>query len=642
MSYGYAGRILYINLTNRSVRSEPLDIKREQKFLGGFGGSYRIAYEISKPGTDPLSPDNPIVFSAGVLAGTTVPGAIKVTAVTKLPLTGTFGWSQGSMAFASMLKWAGYDHVAVTGKAEKPVYLKIVDDEVEICDAAHLWGKDTVEATSEIKKGYENATVVCIGQAGENLGRLSLALIDNISTLGQGGLGAVMGSKNLKAVLAYGTRGVEIADRKRFSKAVNGLKARFMSFKNRDAVVQLGMMAGWKALVGAGYINTKYMTEEEVAGIYGIQQYQNMKIKGVGCPGCLVADKDVVQMKGGRFDGLTVPATSYQEIPAFGATFAIRDVSEAGYLLDICNRYGISAQTLEGLLEFIIDLYEAGIITKEDLGGLEVKRDFSTINELIEMIVHRRGLGDVFADGWRAIINRFGKECEKYAFITKGINFVWEPRISVLGTMEFAQIVSPKGPYSAFGGSPTTVPGLEIDFFKRHCNRVGASPDQIERIFDSPFGFNVARLSRCFEDWVTILTCLGICNRAQNDRYYSASLCAELYSAATGLEIGARELVEAADRIWTLTRAINVREGFTKKGDIIPDQWFQPLTLSDGEERVMRDYFKKKVLERKDVEQWRDDYYLERGWDVERGIPTEKKLGELGLDDVIEDMEKYL
>jgi len=380
------------------------------------------------------------------------------------------------------------------------------------------------------------------------------------------------------------------------------------------------------------------MTAEEVTDIYGIQQYNNMKIKGIGCPGCLVADKDVVQMKGGSFDGLTVPITSYQEIPAFGPTFAIRDVSEAGYLLHLCNRYGISAQTLEALLDFIIELYEAGIITKEDVGGLEINRDFKTINELIERIVHRRGVGDTFADGWTAIINKFGKDCEKYALINKGSNFVWDPRLWVLGTMEFAQIISPKGPYSAFGGSPTTVPDLDLGFFKRHCDRVGADPDQIDRIFDSPLGFNVGRLARCFEDWVTILTCLGICNRAQNDRYYSAATCAELYSAATGIEKSAHELVEAAHRIWTLTRAINVREGFDRKDDVIPDQWFQPVKLTDGKENVMHDYFNNKVLDRMDVEQWLDDYYLERGWDVARGIPTQETLTRYGLESIASDL----
>ncbi len=639
MALGYAGKILEIDLTRRSVRIEPTDAGKEAKYIGGFGSCYRLAYEHAVPGTDPLAPENPIIFSPGVLAGTPVPGAVKITAVSRLPLTGTFGWSQGSMAFAAMLKFAGYDHVVVTGRSEQPVYLRIVDDEVTFCDATGLWGKDILDATAEIKKGYEKSSVVCIGLAGEKLSKLSLALIDGISTLGQGGLGAVMGAKNLKAVLVYGTKGVKVADREKFSGVVNGLSERFYKFKHRDIAIQLGMMAGWKALVAAGYISTRHLSEKEVTEIYGIEQYKNMKVKRVGCPGCLVADKDVVKIHGGDYDGMTMPVTSYQEIPAFAATFAIRDAAQATYLMNICNRYGISVQTLEGLLDFILDLTAEGIITPSDLDGLQAGRDFETIRALVEMIVHRKGAGDIFADGWKAIIDVFGRQCEQYAYINKGINFVWDPRNWILGTMEFAQIVSPKGPYSAFGGSPTTVAGLKEEFFKRHCDRVGASAEQIDRIFDSSLGINIGRMSRCFEDWVTILTSLGICNRAQNDRYYSAGVCADLYSAATGVDMSREDIVKAADRIWTVTRAINVREGFAKKDDTIPHQWFRPLRLSDGE-RVMRDYFGHKVLERADVEKWRDDYYLERGWDVEYGIPTGARLDALGLEDIKADMEK--
>ena len=179
-----------------------------------------------------------------------------------------------------------------------------------------------------------------------------------------------------------------------------------------------------------------------------------------------------------------------------------------------------------------------------------------------------------------------------------------------------------------------------MDFFKRHCNRVGASQEQIDRIFDSNLGINIGRLSRCFEDWVTILTSLGICNRSANDRYYSAEICAKLFSAVTGISMESEDIVKAADRIWTTTRAINVREGFSKKDDTIPNQWFEPLQLSDGE-HVMRDYFGNKVLEREDIEKWRDDYYSDRGWDLQYGIPTNDRLVALGIDDVAADMIKY-
>jgi len=608
-----------------------------RRFLGGFGLSYKFAYDYSKKGADPLGPDNPLVMFAGALVGTTVPGAVKVSAVTKLPLTNSFGWSHGSMGFGSMMKWAGYDGLIITGQSERPVFIDIDDDKIEICDAAPLWGKDTIETTDTLKSIHEAASVLCIGQAGENLVKLSLGMIDYTSTLGQGGLGAVMGSKKLKAVRIYGSKGIAAADKNSFSRAVRGLKKRFMDFKYRKMVTELGMMAGWKTLLKA-YFCTEYMTPEEITDTYGIEAYKKAKRKTLACPGCMVGDKEIVCTSNEKHGEQIVPATSYAEIPSFATAFKIKDLSDAFYLYDKCNRYGISCQTLEGLLDFVIDMYEKKVIAREHFEGLEISRDYDSVNMLIDMITNREGIGDTLADGWQGVIQRFGQSCLAHAYINKGSNFIWDPRLSALGTLEFEQIISPKGPYSAFGGSPTTVPDLDVAAFRRHCDRVGASQQQVERIVDTPLGLNIGRLTSCFENWVTLLSSLGICNRASNDRYYSVALCAELFSTATGVDIGPDEIVVAAERAWTTARVINVREGFTRKDDVIPDRWFKPLKTADGKEHIMRDYYGKRVLTREDVSGFLDDYYDERGWDGKNGIPTAKKLFELGLDEFVIDM----
>ena len=630
MYYGYAGKILHINLSNNEIRTEELNLEQARKYIGGFGLAYKMVYDLTSKNIDPLSEDNPIIFCAGTLAGSTVPGAVKISALTKLPLTGTYGWSHGSMKFAAMLKWAGYDCLVVTGKASHPVYIKIENDDIKIHKAGKLWGQDTIKTTEEIRKGNDQASVLTIGQAGENKVRFSLAMIDNTSTLGQGGFGAVMGSKNLKAIVVYGSKGINIFDKKRFSRAIRGLKDRYMKFPKRDVVLKLGMMASWEGLL-TEYFSTDHMDPEEITDIYGIPEYEKVKIKSIACPGCLVADKEVLLINSERFPNKIVPTVSYGAIAAMSAPFGIKDISEGIYIYDLCNRYGISTQTLEGFLDFIIQLNQKGIITQDDLNGIEIARDFKTTETLINMIVNRSGIGDIFAEGWQAVIERYGKGCEKYAYINKNINFIWDPRLYVLGTMEFAQITSPKGPYSAFGGSPTTVPNLNIDAFKRHCNRVGASDNKIARIFDTPDGFNVARLTSCFENWVTILSSLGICNRASNDRYYSAVLCAELYSAATGIELNVSELVMAAERTWTLARSINVREGYTRKDDIIPNNWFETKKTFDKKEHNLQDYFKKHRLKREDIVQLLDDYYVERGWDIKTGRPKKDTLSRLGI-----------
>ena len=638
--FGYAGSVVIVDLSKRKILKEPLDLEKARSFLGGFGLNHRFAYDFSKPGVDPLSPDNPVVLGAGPLVGTSVPGAVKIFATTKLPLNEAFGSPAGSMNFANMLKWAGYDHVIITGASERPTYLKIIDDDVELCDAGDLWGKDILESTHELKKQYGDASgVICIGQAGENLVKTSLSLVDAITTLGRGGLGAVMGSKKLKAIVAYGTRGINIAQVKRFTKAVDSLRERMINFKGREAAVDLGVMGGWDMLIKT-YFSTEVLTEQEAAEIYGPGAYKKTKSKRMACPSCMLGDKDVLEMKEGQFKGLVMPETSFINVPALGTRFAIRDLSQAGYLFNLLDRYGLCGQTLEGLFEFVILLYEHGLITREDADGLELRRDFETVKALIEKTARREGLGDTLAEGWTGVIKRFGKECEAYAYITKGINFLWDPRLYCLGTMQFEGLVSPRGPYSAYGGSFTPIPGLSPDAMKRQCDRVGVSKEQIERIFDSAGRFNVGRLTRYYEDWVSLLNAMGICNRGAIDRYYSAAICAELYSAATGIEMSREEMVKAAERSWNLSRAINVREGLDRKDDRIPPQWFEPLKTADGQEHVMRDYYNTKTLTKEDVLSLLDDYYEERGWDIRTGIPTKEKLIELGLADVARDLAK--
>jgi len=628
-----AGKVAFINLTDKSVKTQKIDQAEFRKYLGGFGLAFKYAYDAAIPGTDPLEPANPISIFTGTLVGTTAPAAIKTSAVTRMPLTGTFAWGHAGMGLANMLKASGYDGLVITGRSENPIYLKIFDDEISFCDAEDLWGKDTRETTETLYDKYPQSSVASIGQAGENLVKMSLAMVDYSSTLGQGGMGAVMGSKNLKAIVAYGTKGVGVAKKGPFAKNVLSLKKRFMSFPHRDAIKHLGMMAGWDMLLES-YISTEFMKPDEIAKEFGHKKFECVKQKNRSCPGCLVADKEVIKIEDERFGTREIPTTSYVEIPSLATPFKIKSLPEAAVLYDDCNRWGISSQTMEGYLEFLLELFEEGILTKEDFGGFELERNFDCVHQLIEMIVNREGIGDMLADGWSAVIDRFGEAAAKHAYTNKGSNVIWDPRLAGLGTLEFQQIINPKGPYSAFGGSFTTIKGIPIDKMKRQCDRVGATPEDIERIFDSPSIFDVGRLTACYENWVTMLTCLGLCNRASVDRYYSAEICVDLFQSGTGIEIDRHELMKGAERVWTLTRLINVREGMSRIDDAIPEQWFTPKKTADGKMHTLKDY-EGNELNRDDVTQFLDNYYDERGWDQTNGIPTETKIRELGLDEFV-------
>jgi aldehyde:ferredoxin oxidoreductase len=630
--HGLAGKVAFVDLTNRRVTEEHIQEDVIKSFLGGYGINHKLAYDTIIPGTDPRAPENPIIFGAGALVGTSVPGASKIFATTKLPVSKMVGSPGGSMSFASMMKWAGYDHVVVLGKSAKPVIIVITDDKVSIVDAHHFWGRDVYDTTAELKNTYEGAGTICIGPAGEQLVTSALAMVDGITSLGRGGLGAVMGSKNVKALVALGTKGLTIADPKRFQKSIAALTKRMMEFKGREQVVDLGMMAGFDALLRE-YFCTEHLTPEQITKTFGISSYKNVKKIRLACTSCLVGCKDLLEFDDGESSKFTMGITSFINIPAFSTRFAINNLKQAAYIFNKLDRLGLCGQTLEGLLDFPFELYEHGLLKKKDI-GFELKRDFETINKLIDMMIKREGFGEILAEGWDGIIGFVGEDAKKYSYTINGINVLWDPRLGYLGTMEFEQLVSPRGPYSAYGGSPTTIPNLPPDVLKKHSDRVGGSSGLIERIFDDKESFRLGSLTRCFEDWVFLMNCMGVCNRAHNDRYYSAALLAELYSAATGFDFDVPAIMKAVERVWTISRMSNVKEGILRDDDQqIPARWFKPLKTADGKEHVTKDYYEKQILKKEDVQKALDDYYESRGCEKRSGIPTAEKSLELGLND---------
>jgi aldehyde:ferredoxin oxidoreductase len=321
-----------------------------------------------------------------------------------------------------------------------------------------------------------------------------------------------------------------------------------------------------------------------------------------------------------------------------GTRLGITRYPEAVKLTELLDRYGICFQTFNNLADFVIDLYERGIITEKETRGLALRRDFDTARTLIGQIMRREGFGDILAGGWLDTLRNISSDSERYAVIIKGDSLIFDPRMSGLGTMELEQVISPGGPADAsIAGSPTYMAGQPLDQFKRQTERIVPSKEAFDRIFDSPLGFNVGRLTRYAEDFNSILACLGICSRAAIARLYNLDNLAELYSAATGIESSPQQLLHCTERTWNLHKAISVREGFSRKDDTFPDQWFLPMK-TDGDDLLLTDYYKTKILTKEDLSQFLDDYYEERGWEIAKGIPTQEKLIELGLDEVAKDL----
>lgn len=642
-------RVAYVNLSNGSTEVKELDPELVKSFIGGPGVSFRLAYDLMKPGTDPLSPENPIIMGAGALAGTRIQ-APKWSIVTRNPLNGAIFFGNAGMGFGVRLKQAGYDQVVISGRASKPVYLKISNADIELCDAGDLWGKDIYETTdtlwSQLGREY---SVMAIGQAGEHLVKISVALVDKTSSIGKGGAPAVMASKNLKAVVVRGTKGVEVADPERFNKISGQLLEIYNKDPHMKTWVELGKMwfaTKWNPDLKLTYRNFRgVFPVDRYFELYGEDAYLNeVKGKRIGCATCTHQSKDLITVHKGPYQGLTTNVSSLAgRVWNLGVQCAAGvSLGEVAKLTDVANRYGIDTHTFTPLMGLAVELYERGIITDRDTEGMVLKHDFDTTLALIEKTAFRQGIGNTLADGVYGVFDRFGKECEKYSAHIKGI----EPqhvdaRTYDFNMMLFTQVVNPQGSdiEAAHVGAnwyPSKA-GFSLDAVRKFCQRMGLSKEAVDRVFDAPPGhYNTARITPYAENFFPALSALGICE--YRTEYMDWSRFAELYSSVTGIEMTADEMQKASDRLWNLWKALNVREGFDRKDDRFPEKWLQPLRTADGEELPLRTCEGRPVC----VETFNkmlDEYYEERGWDIKKGIPTKEKLSELGLTDIAEDLQ---
>jgi aldehyde:ferredoxin oxidoreductase len=375
--FGYAGKELYIDLTNNLIEKRPTNFNMATKFLGGMGLQLRLLYELLKPETHPFSPENPIIIGSGPLTGTGAPGTPRVMATLKYPETGAVGSGAGAMRFGFMLKFAGYDHIIITGKANKPVYIKIIDDDVQICDASRLWGSDIVETTRNLWEIHRDCGVIAMGQAGEHLAKIAQAACDLGSSLGRGGLGGVMGSKNLKALVATGTGSIKVADPKRFNKARESLFERAKRYPYHGDIVRYGIMENWPNYsVQFGYTKNRTAVPalEQIDKQVGFEAYKKFVKKALGCASCFITDKEIVEIPSGRFKGLKWFTPSYLNSAILSTRLGIKDSGETVKFGDATDRYGIDQLGFSDLLDFIFTLSEESTIKESDVGGLPLRR----------------------------------------------------------------------------------------------------------------------------------------------------------------------------------------------------------------------------------------------------------------------------
>jgi len=617
---GYTGKVGFVDLTSGSIEEELLPEAMYRNFIGGVGLGVRILYEHVKPNIDPLGPDNMLGFVSGLLTGTPAPMASKYMVVTKSPLTNTWGDSNSGGLFGPELKLAGYDAIFFTGISPKPVYLFLHDGKAELWDATHLWGRDTYETEEILRQetGDKRLRIVCIGPAGESLSLISSVITNERRAAGRSGVGAVMGSKKLKAIAVKGSRKIEVANVNR----VNQLRQatlRYLREVDRLPFIRMisthGTCAGPLLLVpsGAAPIKNWSLIGEEAFPEYkkiageSITKYQ---LRKSGCGNCPINCGGIVSVKGGPY-ATEGRKPEYETIGAFGLMCLNSDAESIIKANDICDRYGIDTISTGTTIAFAIECYENGIISKEDTGGIELTwGNAPAIVAMLGKIVRREGFGDVLADGVERAAKRIGKGTEKYAIHIYGQEpGLHDPRLFSCRGLGYVTNATP-------GRHMIASASIRLE----REGRLGPYPE-----LQAPEGGNkyekAGKIHAVATSYCQTFSDSGMCLHALSAG--SNYPLVEFISAVTGWDFTAAEAIAAGKRILTLRQSFNIRDGLTAKGFKLPDRIAKPPTMGPFAGRSI------------DFDALKASYHKAMGWDAETGVPSQQCLTELGLKELI-------
>ncbi len=610
--YGFAGKMLYVDLDSEKVSTKPLDMNLVKKFVGGMGITSWLTYSLTKRDTDPLSPSNVLAFGSGPLTGTIAPAASRTFVHSRSPVSGFIAQTNAGHSMGVMMKYAGYDNLVITGRAKKPVYLKISDEGAEIRDAGHLWGKDAWETTDLIQKDIGDYWVDCIGPSGENLVRYSIVLCSKRSSFNKTGIGAVMGSKNLKAIAARGTKGVKVADPKKLLQLTNAITKRLIADPELKADREFG----------GPYRSPSGFPAEEFVARVGKRPY--------ACLSCPVGDKHLIELRDGKYSGLCYHIS---HLSAHGNRHSrpagIENWDELAKCAEVENRLGIEVSEIASMIDYLVKCYENGVLTEKDIGFVP-KKGGEALREFITVLVSREGIGALTGEGLMATVDKI-KDSEKYSDHVKG-----EGRKHLLetgvGINIIGSLTNPRGGHGEMCHLPYgqgEVAGLGRGDLEKFCTDMGLSREATERVCAGPEGFNIGRVTKWGEDYTVIYMMLGICVRPFIMRAISLQELGELYEAVTGIETDAQQLLASGERVFNVLKAFNVRAGATKLDDM-PSRgttWpaDKPIVAKNGKNYGSLD----DIL---------GQYYDERGWDPDTGVPTREKLTALGLESVAGDL----
>lgn len=622
---GYTGKILRIDLTKGVSRVTELERALARGFLGGRGFNVKRMYDEIPPGTDPLGPLNKLYFATGPLVGTSFPTASRFNVSAKSPQTGILGDTNAGGHFASEMKYAGYDQIVLEGRSSKPVYVHVSDGDVELRDASHLKGRGVYETDEIIKSdlGDRRVQTAIIGPAAENGVKFAGIFANLMRAAARTGMGSVMASKGVKALVIRGTGSVSVSKPRMFEELVEDIEEQIRGHeqywgRRRMGTTRILLMAN-----AGGFLPTRHYTAgtfEHAAEVSGERLAEEFNVKGRGCFACTIPCSRFYVVKSGEHAGLYGEGPEYESQGSFTARMGNRSLETALKANDLCNRLGLDILTTAESISWAMELHERGMLTSEEADGLDLSwGNGETILALIDKIARREGFGDVLADGTRMSAKKLGRGMD-LTMQVKGLDIIMADPRGLKG-FGLGYAVSSRG-----GDHLRSEPFLELEDDPEIGERMFGVPDATMRLAYRGKG----KLVSYFEDWNAVIDALEPCkNIMQNMEILTFDLASKVIEATTGLRMTPAEIRRVGERIINIERAFNVREGIRRKDDTLPRRFMEePLTEGASKGTVF------------ELEPMIDEYYGERGWDLETGIPTAETLKRLGLDRASADMSR--
>ena len=625
MAGGYAGKIAFVDLTKGEINVEKLDETMARDFIGGQGLGARILFERQKKGVDPLGPENILGFITGPLTGTKTPTGGRYMAVCKSPLTGGWGDANSGGYFGAEMKSAGWDAVFFSGIASSPKYLMIADDRIELMDAAHLWGKDTVETEAAIQTaaGDGKIRVACIGPASEKLSLISGIINDRGRAAARSGVGAVMGAKRLKAVAVRGTGRPAVADTQTLERLRKDFIAEMRAMGGfADILMKYGTCGLTAGLVASGATPVKnwqmtgtqsFANLDKIADADTIIQQQSRKY---GCANCPIACGGIFNVTGGKYPVGETHKPEYETIGAFGTMCLCDDFEAIIKLNEMCNRSGLDTISAGTALAFAMECFENGLISEADTDGISLTwGNAEAMIAMVDKMAAREGFGDILADGVRIAARKIGGDAEKYAvhvggqepglhnalFLPgRGTGFVCDPTPGRHTAAPMARIDGGPGAFAPY-------PELKIEQFERYAY-TGKGP-----------------MSATASSYLQAGASAGLCLMPL--MFFGNFPFVDFLNAVTGWQMSVAEVLKAGRRIQTLRQSFNVREGILPAAVKLPDRMSGRPPQQEGPVAGVT----------LDIDNLAKEYRQAMGWNSENGRPDEAALKKLGLTTLVGD-----